>query len=137
MSVAINADAAAGCSGGPLQAAPPGRYPAVIIDSEKKDIRAGTGKYLQLAFEISDGPYAGHVVFYRLCIEHANPVTARIARKDLAAVCDAVGVPQPKDSAELHDRPLVIDLACEKKPDGRIVNVITSVSKADHHHGPH
>ncbi len=120
-----------------VQAVPPGRYPAVIIDSELKDIRAGTGKYLQLAFEVSGGPYAGHVAFARYCIQHINPVTARIAKKDLAAVCEAAGVPQPKDSAELHDRPLSIEINCERKPDGRIVNVITGVFKADMNHGPH
>ena len=64
-------------------------------------------------------------------------VTARIAKKDLAVVCETAGVPQPKDSAELHDRPLNIEINCERKPDGRIVNVITGVFKADVNHGPH
>lgn len=114
----------------PLQAIPPGRYLAVVIDSDMKDIRAGTGRYLQLAFEVTDGAYTGHVIFYRLCIEHVDPFTARIARKALAAVSEAAGVPQPKDSAELHDIPVFIDVACEKKPDGRIVNTVAGVAKA-------
>lgn len=110
--------------------ASPGRYPAVIIDSEMKPIRAGTGRYLQLAFEITDGPYTGHVIFLRLCIEHVSAFTARLARQQLASIAAAVGVLAPKDSGELHDRPVLIEVGCEKKTDGRIANTVVGVFAA-------
>ena len=36
---------------------PAGKYIAVITDSEMKETRAGTGRYLQLEFEITDGEF--------------------------------------------------------------------------------
>ena len=44
-----------------FEAIPAGKYPAVITDSEFKETKAGTGTYLQFAFEIIDGDYKTEV----------------------------------------------------------------------------
>lgn len=108
-----------------LEPIPAGKYVAVITDSEMKDTRAGTGRYLQLEFEITDGEFAGRKVWARLNIENRNPEAVRMARADLSAICRAVNVLTPNDSADLHNLPLVIKVHCRKdKNTGEITNDI-------------
>lgn len=89
---------------------PAGWYPAMITESEFRATSAGTGQYLKLRFDIIDGPGQGRVVFTNLNLENPNPKAVEIAQKDLSAICRAVGVMTPQDSAELHDKPLQIKL---------------------------
>ena len=108
-----------------LDPIPAGKYVAVITDSEMKDTRAGTGRYLQLEFEITDGEFAGRKVWARLNIENRNPEAVRMARADLSAICRAVNVLTPSDSADLHNLPLVIKVHVRKdKNTGEISNEI-------------
>ena len=107
-----------------FEAIPAGKYQAVIVDSEMKPNRAGTGEYLQLEFEIIDGEYKNRKVWTRLNLNNPNPDAVRMARADLSAICHAVNVIQPGDSVELHNLPLTITVKCRKTPDGDIVNEI-------------
>ena len=104
---------------------PAGKYIAVITDSEMKETRAGTGRYLQLEFEITDGEFAGRKLWSRLNIENQNAEAVRMARADLSAICRAVNVLTPNDSIDLHNLPLVIKVHCRKdKNTGEITNDI-------------
>ena len=108
-----------------LDPIPAGKYVAVIVDSEMKDTRAGTGRYLQLEFEITDGEYAGRKLWARLNIENQKAEAVRMARADLSAICRAVNVLTPNDSADLHNLPLVIKVHVRKdKNTGEISNEI-------------
>ena len=113
---------------------PAGKYIAVITDSEMKETRAGTGRYLQLEFEITDGEYAGRKLWARLNIENQNAEAVRLARADLSAICRAVNVLTPSDSIDLHNLPLVIKVHCRKdKNTGEITNDIRGYeSKANY-----
>lgn len=113
---------------------PAGKYIAVITDSEMKETRAGTGRYLQLEFEITDGEFAGRKLWSRLNIENQNAEAVRLARADLSAICRAVNVLTPNDSADLHNLPLVIKVHCRKdKNTGEITNDIRGYeSKANY-----
>ena len=117
---------------------PAGKYIAVITDSEMKETRAGTGRYLQLEFEITDGEYAGRKLWSRLNIENQNAEAVRMARADLSAICRAVNVLTPNDSADLHNLPLVIKVHCRKdKNTGEITNDIRGYeSKANYRPEP-
>ena len=113
---------------------PAGKYIAVITDSEMKETRAGTGRYPQLEFEITDGEYAGRKLWSRLNIENQNAEAVRLARADLSAICRAVNVLTPSDSIDLHNLPLVIKVHCRKdKNTGEITNDIRGYeSKANY-----
>ena len=117
---------------------PAGKYIAVITDSEMKETRAGTGRYLQLEFEITDGEYAGRKLWSRLNIENQNAEAVRLARADLSAICRAVNVLTPSDSIDLHNLPLVIKVHCRKdKNTGEITNDIRGYeSKANYRPEP-
>ncbi len=113
-------------------ALPAGKYTVVIADSKMKPTKAGTGEYLQLAFEVIDGPHRGRMTWARLNLNNPNAVAVQMARAELSAVCRAVGVLTPADSTDLHNLPLVITVACKKRPDtGEITNDIKGYAKRD------
>ncbi len=111
---------------------PAGKYLAVITDSEMKPTKAGTGHYLQLAFQIIEGPYKNRFVWARLNLDNPNATAVQIARAELSAICRATGVMAPKDSVELHNLPLVIHVRCKKRSDtGDIANEVRGYSKRE------
>ena len=87
---------------------PAGWYQAIISNSEMKATRDGYGEYLSLTLQVIEGQYENRLVFARLNLKNANDKAVDIARKDLAAICRAVGVMSPQASEELHDKPLMI-----------------------------
>ena len=111
-----------------FDAIPAGKYQAVITDSEEKSNKAGTGTYLQLEFEVIEGDNKNRKLWTRLILNNPNAEAVRIARGDLAAICHAVGVLQPRDSAELHNLPLTITVKCRKNQDDEIINEIKAFS---------
>ena len=111
---------------------PAGKYLAAITASEMKPTKAGNGSYLQLEFTVLDGPCKGRKVWDRLCINHPNDLTQKIARGNLSAICRAVGVMQPRDSVELHNLPLVITVKVKKREDtGELANEVNGYAKKD------
>ena len=96
---------------------PAGKYVAAITNSQMKPTKNGDGSYLELEFTVLDGDYKDRRVWDRLCINHPNAMTVKIARGNLSAICRAVGVMQPKDSIELHNIPLLITVKCKKRQD--------------------
>ena len=113
-----------------LDPIPAGKYIAVITETEMKPTKAGGGKYLQLTFQIVDGEYKGRLVWARLNLENKSEMTVKIARGELSAICRAVGVMAPKDSVELHNIPLEINVGLKKRDDnGEFTNVIKGYGK--------
>ncbi len=101
----------------PLEAVPAGKYNVVITESEAKPTKSRNGHFLELAFEIIDGEFKGRKVWARLNLDNPNQQAVQIARSELSAICRAVNVMQPKDSAELHNLPLEITVRCKKRDD--------------------
>jgi hypothetical protein len=115
-----------------LDPLPAGKYLAEITASELKLTKSGNGNYLQLEFTVLDGPCKGRKVWDRLCINHPNDLTQKIARGNLSAICRAVGVMQPRDSVELHNLPLVVTVKCKKRADtGEITNEVKGYTKRE------
>ncbi len=111
---------------------PPGKYLAAITESEQKDTQAGNGQYLQFTFQVLEGEYKGRLLWARLNLTNANATAVKIARAELSAICRAVGVLAPRDSAELHNIPLVINVAHKKRKDtAELTNVVTGYAKKD------
>jgi len=111
---------------------PAGKYLAVITGSEMKPTKSGTGRYLELTFQVLDGPYKNRRLWSRLNLENPSAQAVQIAQGELSALCRAVGVMQPKDSAELHNLPLVVAVKCKKREDtDEIVNEITGYAKKE------
>ncbi len=96
---------------------PNGKYQAVIAESGFKSTKSGNGRYLELEFEVIEGEHKGRKLWARLNLENPNSTAVEIARAELSAICRAVNVMQPKDSAELHNLPLEDSVVCKKRPD--------------------
>lgn len=111
---------------------PAGKYVAVITDSEMKPTKSGAGSYLELTFQIIEGEYKNRLLWSRLNLENPNATAVQIARSDLSSICRAVGLMTPRDSAELHNLPLVISVKCKKREDtGEVTNEIKGYAKRE------
>lgn len=109
-----------------FEALPAGKYNVAMVASELKDTKNGNNKGLNCTFQILDGEYKGRQLFAWLNLQHSNADAVRIAQMELASICKAVGVLTPKDSAELHDKPIVVSVKQETRKDtGAVQNRIS------------
>lgn len=99
-----------------MEPIPAGDYVAMITDSEMKPTKNGMGEYLQLVFDVCDGEYQGRKVFARLNLNNQNQTAVEIAQRELSAICHAVDVLTPEDSADLHDKPMEIKVKIRQSP---------------------
>lgn len=97
---------------------PAGWYDVMITDSEMKQTKSGSGEYLQLRLDVISGEHEGRVVFDRLNLVNDNTTAVEIAQRTLSAICRAVGVMTPQDSADLHDKPLRAKVAIRPAGNG-------------------
>ena len=110
---------------------PPGKYAAVITDSEMKTTKSGNGSYLELTFQVIEGEFKGRLLWARLNLDNPNALTVKIARSELSAICRAVGVFEPKDSCELHNLPLLVTVKQKADADGEVRNEIKGYAKRE------
>lgn len=111
---------------------PAGKYLAIITESGMKATKNGSGSFLELTFQVIEGPYKNRLLWSRLNLDNPNKQAVEIARAQLSAVCRAIGVMQPKDSLELHNLPLQITVKCKKREDNdEITNEIRAYAKKE------
>lgn len=91
---------------------PAGEYSAIIEASDYVDNKQGTGRILKLTYQIIDGPgeCKGRKIFENLNLENASDQAAQIAKRSLNSICAACGIAFLKDSEELHNIPMIIDV---------------------------
>lgn len=119
-------------SGGNFEPLPKGDYLAAVSASEWKTTNDGEGRYLSLTFEVLEGDYRGRLFWLNLNLKNKNPKAVQIANNDLAAICLAVGKPKLRDSAELHDVPLVLSLRLKRnKNSGEMENAFGTAKSKD------
>lgn len=87
---------------------PTGDYVAQIIDSDMKPTNDNMGEYLELTYEVMDGPLKGRKHWERLNLKSQHAQVAEIANRQFASVREATCVANPRDSQELHYKPHVI-----------------------------
>lgn len=88
---------------------PQGRYEARIVGS-----RIAGGR-LDLDFEIIGGEHDGRVLVQPLHLHSSSADAQRRGRAELCRICQAVGVMAPKDTDELHDIPMTIDVGLDNR----------------------
>jgi len=112
-------------------ALPDGNYPAIATASELKDTKAGNGKYLSITFEIIDGEAKGRKLWANLNIVNPSSTAEKIGRAELASLCKAVGIANPKESEELHDSPVLLTVRKDKAdPTRNVIKGYSSVGDA-------
>jgi hypothetical protein len=96
--------------GGSFEPLPAGKYVMAVTESEMTPNKAATGEYLKLTFEVMDGEHQGRKMFRNLNLNHPNEKAVTMARQELSALCAAIGKTAIRDSVELHDKPMIVDV---------------------------
>lgn len=110
---------------GPL---PAGDYEMMIVKSDTKPTKAGTGHYLECEMHVISGEHSGRRHWERFNLDNPNAQAVKIAQESLARLCAALGVDEVDDSEQLHDRPFIAEVGIDKKDDTR--NVIWNYKAA-------
>jgi len=105
-----------------FSALPAGEYDVIIMSSDMKSTKAGDGKFLELQLQVLSGTYQNRRLFDRLNLVNKNDVAVQIAKGALSSICRAVNVLTPKDSSELHNKPLTAIVKVRKDLEGNQQN---------------
>lgn len=113
---------------------PEGEYEAMIIKSENKLTKAGTGSYLELQVQVISGEYKKRILWAKLNLKNPSTGAVERAKRELSSICHAVGVLRPQTKEALHNIPMivrVIQVDDERNP-GKKDNKITAwIAKPD------
>lgn len=96
---------------------PAGDYEAVIVGSEIKPTTKGDGRYIKFELQIINGEFQNRKLWDNLNIWNPSEKAVQIAKGTLSAICRAVNVPTPKDTSELHNKPLRVSVKVESSTD--------------------
>ncbi len=103
--------------------ATPGKYKVEIIDSSE-EISAAGNRYLKLKLSIMEGTHKGTWIWDDLNLYHPTESVQGLARQILGTISKACGIIGPKDTSELHYKPLFALLDVEPEGDYPAKNVV-------------
>ena len=89
---------------------PAGEYLVIIENSDFMENKQATGQMLKLTYQIIDGPFKGRKLFNNLNLVNTSKQAEQIARQTLNSIGVACGVLHIKDSAQLHNIPIKVDV---------------------------
>ena len=97
---------------------PEGGYTARIIESSEGATKTGSGRMIELTWEVVDGPHQGRRVWQHVNYINMNPTAQQIGQIMLGKIALACGHSEAIGSTDvLHDRPCEIRLSV-KRQDG-------------------
>jgi len=97
---------------------PEGIYEARVDRAEMKPTKDGTGKRLVLMWHIIGPSHRGRTVLVGLNVINKNEKAQTIARRQLAQLLDAVGLPGERDMARLIDCECLISVVVRPAQNG-------------------
>ena len=100
-----------------IEALPAGWYPVAIVEETNKQAKSGNGEYLQLTLQVTAGQYQGRKTWWRMNLWNTNQEAVEIAKRELATLCTAVGLPGVGDSTELLNRQFEVKLSVRDDKD--------------------
>jgi len=89
---------------------PAGEYLVIIEASDFINNKKGTGQILKLTYQVIDGPMKGKKLFENLNMVNESDQAQQISKRTLNSIGLAVGISHIKDSEQLHNIPLVVDV---------------------------
>jgi len=108
-------------TGGDFAAFPAGEYRMMIVSSDLKKTKAGTGVYLKVQFTHAGGEFSGRHLWQNFNIQNPNPKAVEIALEHLASLSDACGLGRDflrTDGTEaLEGKMVIVDLVRAKAKD--------------------
>ena len=112
---------------------PEGDYIVAIEKADWKDTKAGTGKYINMQFNVIEGEKQGSKLFNILNLVNPNPVAVRIATQDLNKICAACNMSNVEDTDELIGIPMSVTVTIDENEgsDYPAQNKIIAYNNAD------
>ena len=80
---------------------PAGWYSVRITEAELKDTKAGTGQYIKLRYDVTDGTHAGRVIFGMVTVRNPNAKAEEIGRQQLGKLMRSIGLETVSDTDQL------------------------------------
>ncbi len=102
---------------GMFEVLPAGTYTVKVTNGEMKPTKNRDGEYLQIEMTIVDGEYKERKLFARFNLVNKSKEAVRIANGEFASLREAVGVLNPKDTAELMGPRFQVVVKCVKRND--------------------
>ncbi len=96
---------------------PAGTYTVKVTAGEMKATKNRDGQYLQIEMTIVDGEYMDRKVFARFNLVNKSKEAVRIANGEFASLREAVGILNPKDTAELMGPRFQVVVKCVRRND--------------------
>lgn len=113
---------------GPL---PAGEYEMMVVKSDVKPTKAGTGHYLELEMHVVSGEHSGRRLWERLNIDNPNKQAEDIAKQALAGLCGALGITDMTETEQLHDQVFTAFVEIDRKePDRNRIVGYGSIAQA-------
>jgi len=83
---------------------PAGVYEVQITEVDERQTKDGSGTYIFLELTVMGPVFSGRKVFDRIHLVNRSEQAVEIARRQLAALCMALGIEELQDSTDLHGR---------------------------------
>jgi len=80
---------------------PAGWYIAKITAADLKDTKAGTGKYINVRYDVMAPSHEGRVLFSMITVANPNPKAEEIGRQNLGDLMRAIGLKKVQDTDQL------------------------------------
>lgn len=80
-------------TGGGFEPIPAANYTLILVDSEMKETKQGTGHYINVQFEVVAPAFAGRKLFAKYNIDNPSPEAVSIGLGQLKALCNACNKP--------------------------------------------
>lgn len=97
---------------------PAGTYNMMVVSSDVRPNKNGTGAILELRLEVIDGPNRHDQIVQYLNIEHEKAQVQAIGQAQLSALMHAAGIMTAiSDSEDLHGQPFSADVIIEASKD--------------------
>jgi hypothetical protein len=113
----LNFDAKTVEPNAPFEVIPAGEYDAIIVNSKVETTKKGDGRLVNLELQILSGEYQNRKLFDRLNLWNPSEMAVKIARGTLSSICRSVNVLTPRDTAELHGKPLRVKVTVSDSPE--------------------
>jgi hypothetical protein len=108
---------------------PAGEYTCICESAEVQQTKAGTGQFLNCAFQIIEGQLKGRKFFERFTLENPNSDAVRIGHEQLTRLCKALGMSRLTATEQLLDKPVKVKLGVKQRKDtGEDQQVVKSYS---------
>jgi hypothetical protein len=93
---------------------PAGKYRCVVLGSQEKDNKAGTGSYVEFKYQVTEGPHKDADIFQRFNFNNQNKQAVDIAFAQFKQLAEACGKPGTTNTDDLNNSVIVVTYGPQK-----------------------